>query len=577
MAFDGIAVASLTHELTQKLTGGRITKISQPETDELLFTIKNNRSQYRLLISANPGLPLVYLTDKNKPSPVTAPGFCMLLRKHIGNGRITRIYQPGLERIIVINIEHLDELGDIRCKKLIVELMGKHSNIIFCDEHDKIIDSIKHVNSIMSSFRQVLPGRDYFIPDTMGKKNPIATDEATFINTVFDGSEHLAKSIYTKFTGISPAAAQSLCCACGADSDIPASSAKEIYKKPLYECFVKIINKVENNDFQNIIYYKNGLPVEFSAISLSHFSDCECRIFDSMSLLLETFYAEKNAHSRIMQKSYDLRRIVATALERDYKKYDMQCRQLKNTEKREKYKVYGELITAFGYGVEPGSKNFEADNYYTGEKITIPLDPDIPIMENAKKYFARYNKLKRTYEALSKITKETKSSIDYLESVSVSLDMASDEEDLKAIRDELLLTHYIKYKSTRKKEKYVNKPLHYISDDGFDIYVGKNNIQNEEITFKLADGGDWWFHAKGMPGSHVIIKSGGAAVADATFEQAAKLAGFYSKGKNQTKVDIDYTLRKNIKKVPGANPGFVIYHTNYSMSVVPDITGIKKI
>ena len=577
MAFDGIAVSALTDELNQKLINGRITKIIQPENDELLITIKNNREMYRLIMSANASLPLIYLTNSNKTAPITAPNFCMLLRKYIGNGKIIEISQPGLERIVNITIEHFDEMGDLCRKKLIVELMGKHSNIIFCNEDNKILDSIKHVTSVMSSVRQVLPGKQYFIPDTMNKMNPLSINDMDFYNLIFSSSGAIYKSIYSNLTGISPIVAQSLCYLSNIDADLPAGQVPIEDKNTLLLNFRSLINDINNHNYKNLIYYKNGIPVEFSSVPLSVFSDCTCKEFDSVSTVLKTFYSQKEAVSRIRQKSADLRRIVQTSLEKDVKKHEIQSKQLKDTEKREKYKIYGELITAYGYSVEQGSRSFKALNYYTNEEITIPLNPEISVMDNAKKYFAKYNKMKRTYEALSKIIVETENSIEYLESVSVAINIAETEEDLKAIRDELMNTGYIKFKNTRKKERYTSRPFHYISDDGFDIYVGKNNIQNEEITFKIADGKDWWFHAKGMPGSHVIIKSGGKKLPDKTFEQAARLAGFYSKGKGQTKVDIDYTIRKNIKKVAGAKPGFVIYHTNYSMSIVPDITGIKQI
>lgn len=575
MAFDGIVVSGLVDELNKKIVGGRISKIAQPETDELMFTIKHNKEQYRLLMSANASLPLIYLTEANHPGPATAPSFCMLLRKHIGSGKIIQISQPGLERIITITVEHPDELGDLRRKKLIIELMGKHSNIIFCNENDKIIDSIKHVSSVISSVRQVLPGKQYFIINTMNKHNPLETNADEFKSVVFSSPAALSKAIYTNFTGISPIVAQSVCYSSRIDGDLPANTINESSQELLYDNFYKLTLNIKQGRFYNVIYYKDEISVEFSATSLSNFSDCRCAEYDSISEVLENFYAQKNAAARIKQKSVDLRRIVSTALERDLKKYNIQNKQLEDTKKREKYRIYGELITTYGYNVEPCAKSFTAFNYYTNEDITIPLDPDISVMDNAKKYFSKYNKLKRTGEALTEIIKTTAASIEYLESVNVSLDMAVSEEDLKGIRDELLLTNYIKFKSSGKKERCMSKPFHYISDDGFDIYVGKNNLQNEKITFKLAGGGDWWFHAKKIPGSHVIVKSNGSELPDGTFEQAARLAGYYSKGKNQTKVDVDYTVRKNIKKVPGTNPGFVIYHTNYSMSIVPDISDIK--
>lgn len=578
MAFDGITVASLVSEFNKKILNGRIYKIAQTESDELLLTIKVNRDQYRLLISANASLPLTYFIGTNKAAPLTAPNFCMLLRKHINNGRIINISQPGLERIIDLEIQHLDELGDIKTKHLIVELMGKHSNIIFVD-NGVILDSIKHVNSIMSSVRQVLPGKDYFIPDTMSKKDPLTVDKEEFEATVFSKPMPLSKAIYTSFTGISPTIAENICFECKFDSSQPANTLVKGDQNIIWMSFYQLINNIKAENFYPTIYEKDDKPEEFSAVKLSTFSDCKAISYESISELLENYYAKKNQYTRMRQKSVDLRKIVSTILERDNKKYNIQLKQLKDTEKKDKYKVYGELLTTYGYSIEPGTKSFETVDFYSGKPVTIPLDPTISPIDNAKKYFNKYTKLKRTYEALIDIIKETKNSIDYLETINVAIDIAGNEEDLKAISNELAETGYIKKRNLNKgkKVKDKSKPLHFISSDGFDMFVGKNNIQNEELTFKVATGNDWWFHSKTFPGSHVIVKCNNQELPDATFEEAAHLAAHYSKGSNQDKVEIDYIQKKHIKKVAGAMPGFVIYHTNYSMTVSPDISRIKEI
>ena len=275
--------------------------------------------------------------------------------------------------------------------------------------------------------------------------------------------------------------------------------------------------------------------------------------------------------------SADLRRIVQTALERNIKKYDLQLRQIKDTEKRDTYRIYGELLNTYGYGIAPQSKSMEALNYYTNEMITIPLDPDLTPQENAKKYFDKYSKLKRTYEALTELTAQVKEEIEHLESVSTALDIALQEEDLVQIKEELTESGYIRRKGGSKKEKITSKPFHYISSDGFHMYVGKNNYQNDELTFKFATGNDWWFHAKNMPGSHVIVKCDGAdELPDRTFEEAGRLAAYYSKGREQDKVEIDYIQKKHVKKPAGAKPGFVVYYTNYSLMIDSDISGIQQ-
>jgi predicted ribosome quality control (RQC) complex YloA/Tae2 family protein len=296
-------------------------------------------------------------------------------------------------------------------------------------------------------------------------------------------------------------------------------------------------------------------------------------------VVLQEYYAAKNQVTRIRQKSSDLRRIVTTAIERTAKKYDLQLRQLKDTEQRDQYRVYGELINAYGYGIEPEAKSFQAFNYYTNEEITIPLDATLTPAENSKRYFAKYNKLKRTYEALTEQVAQSRQELEHLQSIQTALDLTLEENDLADIKRELMEYGYMKHKSEERRKGKLPKsrPLHYISSDGYHIYVGKNNYQNEELTFKIANGSDLWFHAKQAAGSHVIVKTEGQQeIPDRTYEEAARLAAYYSSARTGSKVDIDYTRRSNLKKTPGGAPGFVIYHTNYSMTIEPDIRGIAE-
>ncbi len=578
MAFDGITVSCLRKELSDKLTGGRITKIVQSEADELLLTIKNNANQYRLLLSASASLPLVYLTDKNKPAPMTAPGFCMLLRKHLGGGRIVDVSQPSLERILHFHIEHLDEMGDLCRKTLIVELMGKHSNLIFCKEDGMILDSIKHVSLAVSSIREVLPGRTYFIPHTQDKLDPLTADPAEMVVAICEKPVALSKAIYTTLTGFSPVMAEELCHRASVESARPAGALEAPEREMLAHQLLRLIESVRNSEFAPHLYYNEAKePVEFSAVPLSMYEEMSAQPFESISALLESYYATKNTLTRIRQKSSDLRRIVQTALDRSRKKYDLQSRQLSDTEKREKYKIWGELIHTYGYGVPEGAKSMQALNYYTNEEVTIPLDPTLSAQENAKKYFDKYGKLKRTFEAVTTLLAETKAEVEHLESVQTALDMALSEEDLVQIKEELVESGYIRRKGGGKKVKVTSKPYHYVSSDGFDIYVGKNNFQNDELTFQFATGNDWWFHAKGAPGSHVIVKTNGQELPDRTFEEAGRLAAYYSKNRGGDKVEIDYIQKKQVKKPGGAKPGFVVYYTNYSLMIDSDISGIRQV
>ena len=587
MAFDGSVVAALCDEFNKKLSGGRIAKIVQPEKDEILLTVKGSAGQMRLLISVNPSLPTVYITDENKVAPLQAPAFCMLLRKHIQSGKIVNITQPSMERIINISIEHFNEMGDLCTKILTVELMGKHSNIIFRDG-TKILDSIRRVSGLVSSVREVLPGREYFIPFESDKLDPFATDLTQFSEKVCKGSLPVFKSIYTNITGFSPQLAEEVCYNSGIDGGRSSESLSLEESIALYQSFAKTIGAISSGSFSPNIVYENGAPAGFASLSLNICKDQDTKEFDSISDLLRTYYSSRQSHTNIKQKTTDLRQIVQTLLGKNYKKYDLQQKQIKDTEKKDKYRVYGELLTAYGYQIEPKSTSYKCVDFYSGEEVTIPLDPTLSAVENGKKFFEKYNKLKRTADSLNEIINDTRAEIDHLESISASLNTVTNEADIADIRREMQEAGYIKTKTADKNSKNGKKanglskavksePMHYISSDGFHIYVGKNNYQNEYITFKLADGGDWWFHAKSLPGSHVIVKTEGRELPDRTFEEAASLAAHYSKAEGADKVEIDYIQRKHVKKVPGAAPGFVIYHTNFSMTAGTDISGLHEV
>ena len=580
MAFDGITIAAMVRELNNNLAGGRINKIAQPEGDELMITARGTEGQKRLLLSASASLPLIYFTEKNKISPLTAPNFCMLLRKHIGSARIAGIRQPGLERVVEFDLEHLNELGDPCKKMLILELMGKHSNLIFCDDKNMILDSIKHVSSHMSSVREVLPGREYFITKTQDKWNPLTITQEEFLEKVCKKPVSAAKALYSSLTGLSPVIAEELCYRASVDGNDSILSLNEISCIHLYHTLQRMMEDVKEGNFTPNIIYRGEEPVEYGVFLFQQYGpEYHSISFDSVSSMLETYYASKNILTRIRQKSADLRKIVQTALERNRKKLILQQKQMKDTAKKEKYRVYGELINTYGYNLPEGSKSFQALNYYTNEEITIPLDETLTPAQNSKKYFDRYTKLKRTEEALTTQLADTESEIEHLESISNALDIARSESDLAQIKEELTQYGYIKRHFSGKKGAKIqakSKPFHYISSDGFDIYVGKNNFQNDELTFKFATGNDWWFHAKKMAGSHVVVKTKDGELPDRTFEEAGRLAAYYSKGRTAPKVEIDYIQKKHVKKPGGAKPGFVVYYTNYSLMAEPDISQLKE-
>ncbi len=582
MAFDGITTAAVAEEIRRRALSGRVYKIAQPERDELLLTIKtNNGGTERLLLSVSASLPFVCFTERTKKSPAACPNFCMLLRKHIQNGRITSITQPGLERVIRIGIEHLNEMGDLKESFLIAELMGKHSNLIFVDSEDNIIDSIKHISEAVSSVRTVLPGRPYFIPETKGKKDPFSvSDENDLMALLKSYPGSVFKALYENLTGISSSEAVSLCIEAGLDPDLPALSSDEDKLLKLCRVFRGLLTDIREGNFSpELIYDKKRDPADFAAVHLSQYEGYEVRPVDSVSEAIERFYSERSISDRMRQRSADTRKVVSTIIERDSRKLDIQLKQLESTKKKDRYRIYGELLNTYGYSASEGDRELKCTDYYSGNEVTIPLDPDKTALENAQRYFDRYQKLKRTEEAVTELIKSTREELDHLLSIQASLDMIENEEDLKEIRKELSDSGYIRGKGIDKgnKNKISGAPLHYISSDGFDLYVGKNNYQNDLLTFKMATGNDWWFHSKKFPGSHVILKTGKLKteeIPDRAFNEAGALAAYYSKGRDQVKVDIDYVQKKEIKKPQGAKPGFVVYYTNYSMSISPDISSL---
>ncbi|MDD7349121.1 MAG: NFACT RNA binding domain-containing protein [Clostridiales bacterium] len=583
MAFDGFFVASLTKELSEQLTGGHLQKISQPEKDELVLAVKNNRQTLRLVLSASPSLPLIYLTKKSKVAPLTAPNFCMLLRKHLSGARICRIYQYELERVLFIEFENRNELGDLVHRNLVIEIMGKHSNIIFLDEKNVIVDSIRHISSLVSSVREVLPGRPYFIPNTREKHNPFELTTEQWIQELTKQPASIVKGLCNYLTGFSFSMAQELAYRCQLDGDAPLASCNGNQLSALLSGLRDLMEKVKQGDFSPEIVFRDAEPIEFSAFEMKRYGEEMFRhqSFDSVSEMIEVFYGEKEAIQRIRQKSADLRKNIMTLLERDQKKIAIQRKQLKDTEKRERYKIYGEHINTYGYQLGPEDTVLKCTSYYDESPLEIPIDPAKTPTENANKYFERYNKLKRTYEAVSVQIEETQVQIDHLETILTALDIARQEEDLQLIKQELVDSGYMKghihKKNKNTKAMPKSKPLHFRSSDGFDMFVGKNNYQNDMLTFKMATGNDWWFHVKQAPGSHVIVQCNNEEPPIRTFEEAASLAAHFSQKSSADKVEIDYTQKKNVKKPNGSKPGFVVYYTNYSMVVSPDISEIEEI
>lgn len=581
MAFDGIMLHALTHEFNQALNDARITKITQPEPEELIIDFRSFSGRFSMLLSANASLPLIYFTGESKTNPLTAPNFCMLLRKHLANGRVEGVTQSFLERAVDITINHLDEMGDLKKKHLIVELMGKYSNIIFTDDAYVVLDAIRRVPPSVSSVRTVLPGCTYFLPETQEKKDILTETAEGFLRTL-KPTDTLAKALSDHYRGISYQAACEIVYEAGEDGDSFVSSLSEERLTAFAAFVIGYVERIRTHAYcPEIAYDLNDVPVAFSAMPLSSYhGNAAYRIesFDSPSALLETYYRRKNIVTNMRQRTTDLRKVIDNLISRAVKKQDLQEKQLEDTEKRDKYRLYGELLNAYAYTLPVGEKTVRVLDYYTNTEIDIPVDETLSIADNAKRYFDRYNKLKRTYNALSDLVRETADDIEHLLSVKTALELSEKPEDLIAIREEMAASGYIRKSPGKndRKSSVASKPHHYVSSDGFDIYVGKNNYQNDYLTFRLAENSDIWMHVKKAPGSHVIIRTGGREVPDRTYEEGGALAAYYSSLRDAEKAEIDYIEKKQVKKPAGGRPGFVIYHTNYSLIAKPDISGIRK-
>lgn len=575
MSFDGGVIHELAYELNKELKECRINKIAQPESEELLLTIKGNGKNKRLLISSNASLPLIYLTDSKKESPLNAPNFCMVLRKYLGNGTIKSISQIDFERVIKIEIEHLDELKDLTTKYLYVEIMGKHSNIIFTNSDNVIIDSIKHISYAISSVREVLPGREYFIPKQENRLSPIDVEKDEFLD-ILGKPTTVSKAIYKSFVGISPFIAIGICENANIDADYSTNALSTDEKNTLYVRFKEYMNDILNNKYKPNIILENGMPKDFAPVILPNFNDIIT--FDNMSTLLEEYYSERNRITNIRQRSSDIRKIVQIHIERAAKKLDLQKKQLDDTSNMDKFKLYGELLMTYGQNLDSGNKEVVLNNYYTNEDVTIHLDKDLNGIDNAKKFYNKYNKYKRTKDALIPQIEQTEASLEHLKAIDASIMLCENEADLKGVKDELIQYGYIKKSSKGKKKQAKSKPLHFVTEDGYHIYVGKNNLQNDELTFHFAKGDDWWFHSKKIHGSHVIVKAKeNKELPDHIFEVAAGVAAYYSSARESNKVEIDYIQKKHVKKPNNAVPGFVIYYTNYSMVATPSLKGLTLV
>ena len=582
MAFDGITVSAIKAEIEDKILGGRIDKVYQPEKDEIILGIRSMGQAYKLLLTSNASNPKFHFTQSNPSNPMTPPLFCMVMRKHLQSGKIIKIEQPDFDRILNIYVESLNELGDYSVKKLVLEIMGRHSNIILTDENNTILDCIKHIGHDTSSVREVLPGREYTLPPSQGKINTLELDNNNF-NEVLENnpSFEIQSVIYKNYTGISPIAASEICYRANVNGSTPVEALTDIQKEIVFNKFAELVEDIKANRFYpESITNEKGKTIDFSPIEMTQFNGLEIKKYTSISELIESFYANRDFAYRIGQKTQDLRKLITQNIERCIRKKDIQMQTLRSIKNRDELRLKGELLTANIYSIKKGMTTVELPNYYSEnqELVAIELDSNKTPSENAQKYYKAYNKAKRTFEALKDQIKSNDEELAYLESVLTSVNNCTDEQDVKEIRRELREEGYVKkVKNQKDKSKKHSVPLHFISQDGFDIYVGKNNIQNDELTLKFARPRDIWMHTKNIPGSHVIIVANGQTIPDTTLNEGAMLSAFYSKAKNSSKVPVDYTEKKNVKKPNGSKPGFVIYETNKTAYITTSEEEIKKI
>lgn len=584
MALDGLVIHSIVDELSSKLTGGKIDKIYQPEDDEIILHIRNNKENFKLVLSASASNPRIYLTSNyKKENPISAPMFCMLLRKYIQGGSITNVCQIEFERIIKITVESLDELKEKTSKDIIIEIMGRHSNIILVNNTQTILDSIKRIPTSISRVRQILPGHTYSLPPKQDKLNPIDSISIdTFVSTLNSFEGPIFKAIYSKFLGISPIVAKEICFRASVDHKSNTIDLSSEQLNSIYSEFINLFSDIKNNKFSPSIVVDEKLDkvVDFSCINLSLFKELSFVSKDSMSEVLEDFYRTKDIKDRINQRASNLKKSISVKLDRLYNKLKKQEEELLESENADIYKVKGELITSYIYMIKKGMDGINVQNFYDPncENVFIELNKNLTPSENAQKYFKKYTKMKHAKVEIKNQIAINKEEIDYLENIILAIENCENLAELQDIKEELGKVGYIKSQSKSKKEtKLTTKPHEFISSDGFKILVGKNNKQNDYLTLRLADNDDLWMHTKNIPGSHVIIKCAGKYVPDSTIFEGAMLAAFFSKSKMSSQVPVDYTKKKNVKKPSGSKPGMVIYETNSTIYVTPEEELVAKL
>lgn len=557
MSFDGLFTRAVALELASDLKGGRINKIHQPYKNEIILVVRAGGKNHRLLLSAHPNYARIQITNETTENPNEPPMFCMLLRKHLEGYFLEDIYQMGLDRIIVLEVRGRNEIGDITYKQLIIEIMGKHSNIILVDKEKKIIiDSIKHVSFAVNTYRAVMPGFEYVLPPRQNKLDPFLVNEEDVLGRLDFNGGKLDKQLVENFSGVSPLFAKEVLYQAGLSNRVTVPKT-----------FLQMIARVR--DFQPVLISGDNKEA-FYLLPLEHLGG-ETKVYPSLSSLLDRFYFGKADRDRVKQQANDLERFIFNEKTKNEKKIKKLTITLKEAENADKYKLYGELLTANLYAVKRGMKEITVQNYYdeNGGTVTIPLDPLKSPSGNGQWYFTKYQKAKNAIVMVKEQLIKTKEELDYFESLMQQIETAS-PEDIEEIRDELIEEGYLRERQRRGKKKKPTKPRldGYISSDSTEILVGKNNKQNDYLTNKLALKDEWWFHTKDIPGSHVVIRSNEPS--QQSIMEAAQLAAYFSKARASSSVPVDYTKIRHVKKPAGAKPGYVIYENQQTIFVTPD-------
>ncbi|MDM5198810.1 NFACT RNA binding domain-containing protein [Fictibacillus enclensis] len=565
MSFDGIATRAVSHEIKNKLQSGKITKIYQPDKTDLLFTVRAGGRNHKLLVSANPSFSRVQLTEQSYDNPAIPPMFCMLLRKHMEGSVIESIEQVDLERIIHIKVKNRDEIGDIAYKTLIIEIMGRHSNIILVDDKTGLIsDCIKHIPPSLNRYRTLLPGQKYIAPPPQEKHSPLTETSEGFTRKIQWNEGKIDRQIVQLYSGLSPLLGKEIIHRAGLST-----------KEALSDAFIKMMEEVNHHNYSPQMVVSLGKEY-FSVVALTHL-DGEKKEFSSTGELLDRFYYGKAERDRVKQQAADLEKLLHNEYNKLGKKVKKLNASLADTEKADRFKVLGELLTAHLYMVKKGQKEIEVANYYEEDQpmITIPLDPQKGPSENAQQYFKKYNKLKSSVAYIEEQLEKTYDELAYFESLIQQMESAS-VRDVAGIREELEEQGYVRRRKVQKSKKN-DKPVleTYQSSDGTTILVGKNNKQNDYLTFKASRQNETWLHTKDIPGSHVVIKA--EDVSETTLLEAAGLAAYFSKAKHSGSVPVDYTLIRHVKKPSGAKPGFVIYDQQQTLYVTPDQDQLMKL